>query len=328
MKKLSIKYDMRILKFGGKSVATLEKMQNIAKFIKKIYKNDKKIIIVVSAMGSKTDELVRIASEFGGSSNDRELAKLLALGEMESSALMAMVLNSCGMPAKSFSAHELEIRTYGDYLNARIAYINKSKLEAELEKDVVCVVAGFQGVNTEGEITTLGRGGSDTTASAIGAVFGEIVEIYSDFCGVFAGDPRELDFKKLTNVNYRTMINMAKCGSKVIDARATEIAKEFEIQILSKSSSEPEKQGTIISSVESDTISISTINHLSKISIIFSNEEKQKYILKNVIFALKNINFYNFEINKNIISFFVSVSNKTKVVDILAKKLNLLKHDK
>ena len=125
---------MRILKFGGKSVATIEKMQKIAKFIKKIYKNDKKIIIVISAMGSRTDELTRLANEFGSENlSKRELAKLLSVGETESSSLFSMLLNSFNIPAKSFSANELEILTYGDYTNARIAYINKTKLENAVE---------------------------------------------------------------------------------------------------------------------------------------------------------------------------------------------------
>ena len=317
---------MRILKFGGKSVATIEKMQKIAKFIKKIYKNDKKIIIIISAMGSRTDELTHLANEFGSENlSKRELAKLLSVGETESSSLFSMLLNSFNIPAKSFSANELEILTYGDYTNARIAYINKTKLENELQKNTVCVIAGFQGINSSGEITTLGRGGSDTTAAAIGAIFEHDIEIYSDFDGIFAGDPRELDYKKLKLANYEQIKNMAKNGAKVLDERAVSLSKDYGIKIFSKSSSLPTKTGSLVCPIESDVISISTINHLSKISIIFSNKNKFNFIIKNVLNSLKDVNFYNFEINNNEISFLVLTANKIQVENVLAKKLNLLK---
>ena len=132
------------------------------------------------------------------------------------------------------------------------------------------MIAGFQGINSSGEITTLGRGGSDTTAAAIGAIFEHDIEIYSDFDGIFAGDPRELDYKKLKLANYEQIKNMAKNGAKVLDERAVSLSKDYGIKIFSKSSSSPTKTGSLVCPIESDVISISTINHLSKISIIFS----------------------------------------------------------
>ena len=169
---------MRILKFGGKSLETLEKTQKICKNIKKIYKNDKQLIIVVSAMGNTTNNLIEMAEHFKPENNSkRELDALLSTGETLSSSIFAMALQSVGLPAKSFSGWQIKIKTYGDHQHSLISSIDKTKLEQCLKQNVIAVVAGFQGVNCDGDITTLGRGGSDTTAAALGAVFQTNVEI-------------------------------------------------------------------------------------------------------------------------------------------------------
>ncbi len=317
---------MRILKFGGKSLASVEKTQNICKNIKKIYKNEKNIIIVVSAIGNTTDNLLKLASDYGGNYiKKRELANLLSTGEIVSASLFSIMLNSMNIPAKSLSAKDLEINTYGDYLNSRIYNINKQKILNCFDNNEVVVVAGFQGINKNKEVTTLGRGGSDTTAAALGATFDCDVEIYSDFDGVFCGDPRFLNYKKLKSASYNTLIKMAGGGAKVLDARAVTIAKNHCINIISKSSSLISNKGTLISSVEADTISISTIDQLSKITITFSNNANLQIILKNVILALKDVNFYNFEVDFDNISFCIDYSQKLKVVTFLSKKLKMLK---
>ena len=317
---------MRILKFGGKSLSSKEKMQNICKYIKKIYKNDKKIIIVVSAMGQTTDNLISISKDFGGEKiDDHTLATLLSVGETKSSALFAMSLEKIGVPAKCFQGHEIDLTTFGNKTEALVAYLDKQKLQETIDAEVVAVVAGFQGVDKNNEITVLGRGGSDTTAAAIGATFESPVEIYSDFNGVFAGDPKKLGYKKIKQLDYLSMIQMAKSGAKVLDKRATEIAKNFKIDIISKSSSQPEKTGSIISSIEQNIISIQTICDLSQISIVFSAKFNMEFIVKNVIFELNNINFYNFRVENNKISFCVSNENKDKVLFSLSKKLKLIK---
>ena len=219
---------MRILKFGGKSLDTIQKVQNVCKNIKKIYKNDKKIIVVVSAMGKTTDLLIEKMSRFCGTHpSQRELDVLLSTGETESSALFASVLVSMGVPAKSFQGFQLNLETFGDFQNSKISYLNKKPLTDSMENGVVCVVSGFQGINKNGDITTLGRGGSDTTAAAIGSVFDHDVEIYSDFNGIFCGNPRFLNFKKIKRINKNTMITMAKNGAKVLDFRAAQIAKHY-----------------------------------------------------------------------------------------------------
>ncbi len=267
---------MRILKFGGKSLASLEKMQKICKYIKKIYKNDKKIVVIVSAMGNSTDSLIELSKEFGGEKiSKRELAVLLSTGETKSSSLFAMLLSNLNVPAKSFQGYQLQTTTYGGYESGRIAYINKSIIDNCINNETVAVIAGFQGINRNGEITTLGRGGSDTTAAAIGVLYDEKVEIYSDFDGVFAGDPKEYNFKKLKQIDFNSMLNLAEGGAKVIDGRATSLAKDFEIELISKSSSEPEKCGTVISAIEKDIISLAVIDRLTQITIVVTNPERE-----------------------------------------------------
>lgn len=319
---------MRVLKFGGKSLSTIEKTQKLCKYIKKIYKNDKKIIIVVSAAGNTTNNLINIARQYGDNNNTpREIAKLLSTGETQSASLFSIMLNNIGVPAKSFSAHELQITTFGDYLNSNIAYINKKPIIECFEKEIVCVVSGFQGINKNNELTLLGRGGSDTTATALAGIFDITAEIYSDYDGIFSGDPKLFNFKKIKKASYELMIQMAKSGAKVLDSKSVEVAKKFNIGIVSKSSSFPEKQGSLISEVESDFISISTIEHLSQISINFSNNSKLKFIIKNVLSSLDNQKFYNLIIKQNKISFYVLSSDSIKIIGILSKKLNLLKQN-
>ena len=317
---------MRVLKFGGKSLSSVEKTQNICKYIKKIYKNDKKLIIVVSAIANATNELIETYNKYSLAKieNKTELAKLLSTGETVSSALFSTMLNSMGIPAKSLSAYELEISTFGDPLCSRIAYINKQKILDCFKSNTVAVVAGFQGINKNNEITTLGRGGSDTTAVALASIFETDAEIYSDFSGVFCGDPRLLNFKKIKKANFKIMMKMAKAGAKVLDHRAVKIASDFNTRIISKSSTFPEKSGTIISNIECNLTSISEISNLTKITINFTNNNLD-FIVKKVLLCLNDIKFYNLTINNEEIHFLVEATNKLKILSDLSKKLNLLK---
>jgi len=315
---------MRILKFGGKSLSTVEKMQNMVKYIKKIYKNEKNIIIVVSAIGQTTDNLLSLAKTYAHTSiSSRELDCLLSTGETQSAALMAILLNSIGVHAKSFQAFQLELTTFGAFSNSKIAYLNKQPILDCFKNGEVAVVAGFQGINKNNETTTLGRGGSDTTACALGATFNQNVEIYSDFDGVFSGDPRLFSFKKIKSINYDAMIAMAKAGSKVLDYRATEIAKKFNFDIISKSSTLQNHKGTIVSDIESDIVSISVFDNLCKITIHFTNNNRLKNILNVVLNSLNDINFYNLTVANDNISFFIKQEFRTEVLKKISQKLKL-----
>ena len=317
---------MRILKFGGKSLSTPEKVQNICQYIKKLYKKDKKIIIIVSAMGTTTNSLILESQKYSlqKTPTSRELDVLLSSGETKSSALFAIALNSINIPAKSFQAFQLQISTFGDFQNSKISYINKTKLEECLHHNIVAVVSGFQGINNSNDITTLGRGGSDTTACAIGALFNHDVEIYSDFNGVFCGDPRYSKYKKIKKINHARMIELANAGAKVLDGRAVLIAKKFDINILCKSATSPTLEGTTISSIEDNIISITAKDDLCEISVVFSNKSKLNFIVKNVLNQIKDINFYNLTLKHDKISFLINKEQKHEILTNLSKKLNLL----
>lgn len=319
---------MKILKFGGKSLATKEKMLKICKFIKRLYQTEKQIIVVVSAMGFATDGLLNLANEFNYKKNenqDRELARLLSTGELQSASLFSMMLLSLNVPSKSFSAKELEISTFGGFLDAKISYINKTKLVETLKENTVAVVAGFQGVSKDGEITTLGRGGSDTTAVALGAVFGEQVEIFSDYDGIFAGDPKLDNYKKCKTLNYEAVISMADAGAKVLDSRASTIAKDFQTIIISKSSMRPELSGTIVGSIEKDNISITAKQNLAKITIVFSNATRSEKIAKSVLKIISKFFYTDFELKKNKLQFFCEQKDFFFVSSEISKSLKLLK---
>jgi len=314
------------MKFGGKSLSSPEKVQKICKNIKKIYKNNKKIIIIVSAIGSTTDNLLQISKNYYQKScPKRELDVLLSTGETQSSALFAMTLNSCGVPAKSFQAFQINLSTFGDFQNSKISYINKKPILDCINSGCVAVISGFQGINNNNEITTLGRGGSDTTAAALGAIFDCDVEIYSDFDGIFAGDPRELKFKKLKNIDYTSAIKGAESGAKVLDSRAIEIAKKYNFNIICKQSPFINSTGTIVSDIENPFVSISSVDNLCKITLNFLDGYNLYFIVKNVLNSLKNYKYYNLTINSCNISFLISINDKLNILNKISEKLKLLK---
>lgn len=317
---------MRILKFGGKSLDTIQKTQKICKYIKKIYKKEKEIIIVVSAIGKTTDNLINKAKTYSSNNpTEREMAKLLSTGETESSCLFSLMLNSIKVPAMSFQASDIALTTTMGYLDSQINSIDKTKIVSCLKEKTIAVVAGFQGMNSKNEITTLGRGGSDTTAIALGVAFNNNVEIYSDFDGVFCGDPRVLNYKKIKRINFKTMHIMSNAGAKVLTPRATLLALKNNIQIISKASRFPAQKGTIVSNIESNTISITSQNNLCLISIIFDNDKQLKFILKNVNNAINNYKIYNLNLKSNIIQILVNNEDSKQINYFLSKKLNLLK---
>ncbi len=318
---------MRILKFGGKSLSPTQKTQKICKYIKKIYKNEKRLIIIVSAMGSTTNELIELSKQFQPEKfSKRELDSLLSTGETLSASLFAIILNSLGVPAKSFQAWQIKISTHGNFQNSLITSVDKKALEECLESNTVAVVAGFQGVNKNGEITTLGRGGSDTTAVALGAVFQTEVELYSDFNGMFHCDPREIKTRKLKNISLNQLERTCKNGTKLVSSRAVSIAKENNLNLILKSSTSPELKGTTTSILEKEKIVILTKSDLCEITIDLSNDSKIKLIAKNVLFWLNSYKIYNFTIKNCNIILTINDSDKTEILKILTKKLNISKN--
>ena len=246
---------MRILKFGGKSLGSLEKTQKICKYIKKIYEKDKKLLIVVSAMGQTTDTLLDLVRDFNADQcAKRELDTLLSCGETISASVFAIILNNCGIPAKSFQAWQVKINTMGEHQNSLITSINKSVIEDCLSKNIIPVITGFQGINKSNDITTLGRGGSDTTAAALGSVFNCNVEFYSDFNGAYSCDPRHIKSKKLNSVSLNQLDFLSEAGSKILSNRAVKIAKNNNLTFLLKSSTNPNLKGSIANNIENNNL--------------------------------------------------------------------------
>lgn len=317
---------MRILKFGGKSLSSPQKTQKICRYIKKIYKNEKKLIIVVSAMGDTTNNLLSLSEKFKPQNNaKRELDALLSTGETISASLFAIILSSLGVPAKSFQSWQIKINTHGDFQNSLITSIEKKNLDKCLDTDTVAIVAGFQGINSNGDITTLGRGGSDTTAAALGAAYQTNVELYSDFNGMFCADPRDIKTKKLKTVSLNQLELASESGSKLVSNRAIRLAKEQNFNLILKSSESPNLKGTISSNIEKENIVISSISKLCEITINSPNESKTKLLSKNVLIWLKDYKLYNLSIDFYKIKLLINECDKSNILKIIAKKLNILR---
>ncbi|MDW4202229.1 aspartate kinase [Staphylococcus saprophyticus] len=221
-----------VLKFGGSSVSDFTKIKNIAEMLSLRIAQGEQLIVVVSAMGKTTDELMANVSTLTTSPKDQELALLLTTGEQQTVSYLSMVLNDIGVRAKAMTGYQAGIKTVGHHLKSRIAEINPETFEQAFEENDVLVVAGFQGINDDLEVTTLGRGGSDTTAVALAASNHTPCEIYTDVDGVYATDPRLYkDAKRLDYVSYEEMMEMSALGAGVLETRSVELANNYNIPL-------------------------------------------------------------------------------------------------
>ncbi|WKA52407.1 aspartate kinase [Planococcus liqunii] len=239
-----------VMKFGGTSVATPEKIIGVAKRAIREKEKGHRVVIVVSAMGKTTDTLLALAGEISAEPSKREMDMLLATGEQVTISLLAMAFKSLGHEALSFTGWQAGIETESVPRNARIETIHTERLERVLDNGYICVVAGFQGVDRIGNITTLGRGGSDTTAVALAAALGaDKCEIYTDVDGVYTSDPRSVTgARKLEQISYDEMLELANLGAGVLHPRAVEFAKNNKVP-LSVRASYSDEPGTIIQEV-------------------------------------------------------------------------------
>ena len=233
-----------VQKYGGTSVADAKRINHVARRIADVYNAGKKIVVVLSAQGSVTDRLLQKAHEINPAASKRELDMLLSTGEQQSVALMAMALERMGLPAISLNAVQIGLESSDQYGNARIKQIHTTRIFQELNKDNIVLIAGFQGVNSIGDITTLGRGASDTTAVALAAVLeAELCEICTDVDGVYTADPRVVPTaKKLNSISYDEMLEMS---CQVLHNRAAEMAKRNNVKLIIRSSM-TEEPGTEI----------------------------------------------------------------------------------
>jgi len=236
-----------VKKFGGTSVANTERIFNVAKRCIEDYQKGNQVVVVLSAMGKQTDVLLDMAKEINRKAPKRELDMLLTTGEQTSVALMAMALDSLGVPAVSLNAFQVAMHTTTNYGNARIKRIDTQRIHFELDNRRIVVVTGFQGVNKYDDYTTLGRGGSDTTAVALAAALhADICEIYTDVDGVFTADPRIVpSARKLSEITYDEMLELASLGAGVLHNRSVEMAKKHGVQLVVRSSLNT-SEGTVV----------------------------------------------------------------------------------
>jgi len=241
-----------VVKFGGTSVGSVEKIISVAKILKKKFLKGDKIIAVVSAMAGKTNELIKHSEQISKNFNKRELDVLLASGEQVTSALLAGALNNLGIKSKSFMGWQIPILTSGEHNNSRIINMNIDKVNNFLTNKGIVIIPGFQGISEQGDITTIGRGGSDATAVAIAKIFKtDFCEIYTDVEGVYSTDPRYFPkAKKINKISYEEMLEMSSLGAKVMQSSAVQTAMIYDLPLHVRSTFS-NKEGTKIFGSES-----------------------------------------------------------------------------
>lgn len=234
-------------KYGGTSVGDLDRIENVANRVARAKKDGNDIVVVVSAMSGETNKLIEYANHFSNTPARREMDMLLSSGERVTAALLSIALQEMGVDAIGMTGRQAGIKTDDNHTYARIASIDTTAMQRELEKGRVIIVAGFQGTNQSGQVTTLGRGGSDLSAVAIaGALGADACEIYSDVDGVYTTDPRvEPKARKMEFISYDEMLELASLGAKVLQSRSVELAKKLNVKIVAKSSFS-EAEGTVI----------------------------------------------------------------------------------
>ena len=244
---------LRVQKYGGTSVADIERISNVADRVQKAHDAGDQVVVVLSAMAGVTDKLIALASQASGSPDKRELDVLLATGEQTTASLLAMMLKDRGYKAKSFLGYQAGIHTDHMSGKARILDIDSKRLKTALDDGHIVVMAGFQGYNDDGDITTLGRGGSDTSAVAIAASLkADVCEIFTDVDGVYTTDPRICaDARKISTISYEEMLEMAILGAKVLQIRSVEFAKKYNVPVHVRSSFN-EEEGTMVINESAD----------------------------------------------------------------------------
>lgn len=325
--------DIIVQKFGGTSVADTDKIKNVAKAVIREKNNGNDVVVVVSAMGHTTDILTKLAKEISPNPSSREMDMLLSTGEGVSIALLAIALQEQGCEAVSMNAMQVGIITEKIHSKARILEIKTDKIRAHLDKGEVVVIAGFQGVTDDLEITTLGRGGSDTSAVALaGALKAKRCDIYTDVEGVYTTDPRIVPFaSRLNEISYQEMLELARVGANVLHPRAVEAAMQYKIPLRVRSTFKLENLGTLILGVEemelhkpvtgvaSDLSQLRIVvcdipDNPGSAAILFGGMAKENISVDMIIqsYARKDL-------NTNDIAFTIDKSDLERTKDVLAK---------
>jgi aspartate kinase len=265
-----------VQKYGGTSVGSPERIKNVARRVARWHRDGHQVVVVVSAMSGETNRLIALAKEIQAHPDPRELDVMVSTGEQVTIALLSMALLDLGLKARSYTGRQVRILTDSAYTKARIVKIDEERIRADLSDGYVIVVAGFQGEDEGGNITTLGRGGSDTTGVALAAALkAEECQIYTDVDGVYTTDPRIVpEARRLNTVTFEEMLEMASLGSKVLQIRSVEFAGKYKVKLRVLSSFEETGEGTLITFEEDDKMEQATIS-----GIAFNRDEAKITIL-------------------------------------------------
>ena len=323
-----------VKKFGGTSVANKERIYNVANRCVEEYKKGNDVVVVLSAMGKYTDELITMARDVNEKPPKREMDMLFTIGEQMSVALMAMAMDKLGVPAVSLNAFQVSMHTTSSHGNARLKRIDTERIRRELDSKKIVIVTGFQGVDKYDDYTTLGRGGSDTTAVALAAeLHADVCEIYTDVDGVYTADPRVVpNAHKMTEITYDEMLEMASLGAKVLHSRCVEIAKKYGVELLVCSSLN-HNSGTIVrekTKMEKMLISgVAADKNVAKIRVAgLGNEPNSTFRLLNLLDKNKlNIDVMIQSLGKDgtkSVSFTVAKSDMLRVLDLLNESKDYL----
>lgn len=265
-----------VQKYGGTSVGSTERIKNVARRVARFHNQGHQIIVVVSAMSGETNRLIALAHEVQDNPDPRELDVMVSTGEQVSIALLAMALKELNVQARSYTGAQVRLLTDSAFTKARILDIEADKIRADLDKGCVVIVAGFQGVDENGNITTLGRGGSDTTGVALAAALkADECQIYTDVDGIYTTDPRVVpEARRLTSITFEEMLEMASLGSKVLQIRSVEFAGKYRVKLRVLSSFEDQGEGTLITFEEDGNMEQPVIS-----GIAFNRDEAKITVL-------------------------------------------------
>ena len=323
-----------VQKFGGSSVANAERVMNVANRIVETYKAGNSVVVVVSAQGDTTDDLIEKAMEINPKGSKREMDMLLSSGEQISISLLAMAIQKLGYNAVSLTGWQAGFKTNSNYGTAKIDVINCERVKKELDSNNIVIIAGFQGINKYDDITTLGRGGSDTSAVAIAAALrADLCEIYTDVDGVYTADPRIVpNAKKLEDISYDEMLELASLGANVLHNRSVEMAKKYGVNMVVRSSLN-KNEGTVVKEVERveklDVRGVARDNDVARIALVNIKDEPG---VAFKIFSLLAKNHVNVDIilqsigreGKKDISFTVTESNLESAMELLNENKDII----
>ena len=317
--------DTIVIKFGGSSVADNEKLQKVADKIITLYEEENNVVVVVSAQGKMTDRLIKEAEELSLKPDPREMDTLLSVGEQISASKLAILLDYLGYEAISLTGWQAGIHTNEENQNAKIEYINTERIRKELEDGKIVIVTGFQGIDVNNNITTLGRGGSDTTAVAIAAELeAKQCYIYSDVDGIYTADPNKVtQTKKLKNISYEEMHSLSSEGAKVLHDRCVEIGERYDVPLITGSTFN-DNPGTVIShKLEASGVKSIVKKDVSRISVVgFGISSKDEIINKILDIANKNsLEIFNIDVSRTKISVVFKEMVKDDILEELHKEL-------